>query len=210
MGKRGENIPDDPIELLIESVESFKKSGVNHALYGGLALATYGTPRETIDVDHVIRKEDTDSAIESIKGCFDEVLMPFRDMAYGGLCLTRLTVINKDSNEATTIDLVSSLDEKYTNEVLERAYTGKLRGHEIRVVTPEDFVILKVLFTREIDIEDAISVMTELYDSLDMNYIEKTLNEIMTRLPDKKPIISERYHRVSHGVRSALGKDFSL
>jgi hypothetical protein len=40
-----------------------------------------------------------------------------------------------------------------------RTLRGSLRGQDLRVVSPEDFVILKILAARERDLEDARSVI---------------------------------------------------
>ena len=210
MRKRTTNIPDDPIEVLLESVKSLESAKLSYALYGGLALATYGTPRETIDVDHVVKREDIDKALRAIKDHFGYTATPFREMKYGGLFLTRLTVMDESLGGAVSVDLVSTQSEEYTNKVLERAYTGQLRGQKIRVVAPEDFIILKILSTREIDIEDAISVVVELHDNLDTAYIEEALNRIAANLPDKGPAILERYHTALHKARAILEEDLSL
>ena len=41
----------DPTEAALLCAEAFDRAGVRYAVFGGLALAAYGEPRETRDVD---------------------------------------------------------------------------------------------------------------------------------------------------------------
>jgi hypothetical protein len=41
----------DPVAVLLAAVEAFRAAGLDGAVYGGLALAAYGEPRETKDAD---------------------------------------------------------------------------------------------------------------------------------------------------------------
>ncbi|HUH00633.1 MAG TPA: hypothetical protein VML75_01485 [Kofleriaceae bacterium] len=45
---------NDPIAVLLAAVEALRAAGLDGAVYGGLALAVYGEPRETRDADLVV------------------------------------------------------------------------------------------------------------------------------------------------------------
>ncbi len=59
-----------------------------------------------------------------------------------------------------------------------------LRGQPLRVVAPEDFVVLKILATRDRDLEDARTVLRSLAGRLDVELIERLLNELSTDILD--------------------------
>jgi hypothetical protein len=57
-----------------------------------------------------------------------------------------------------------------------------LRKREIRVLTPEDFVIFKLLSTRELDLSDAASVLRTLGGDLDADLIEREVDTLSQSL----------------------------
>lgn len=76
-------------------------------------------------------------------------------MRFGGNRVTRLTLLPEAGGPSlNTVDLVEPLSAR-TRGWYTRALAGTLRGASLRLVTPEDFVVLKVLSTRERDLEDA-------------------------------------------------------
>lgn len=54
----------------------------------------------------------------------------------------------------------------------------------IRVVTPEDFVLLKLLSTRERDLEDARTVVAALPDVLDRALLDREVALLAAEIPD--------------------------
>ena len=88
------------------------------------------------------------------------------------------------------------------NDLDDRAVTGSLRGREIRATSPEDFVILKVLATRERDLEDARSVIEKQRARLDTPLIEMEIKQLIEEIPDHD--VATRFARV---MASAPGTD---
>ena len=67
---------------------------------------------------------------------------------------------------------------------IDRVITGELRGHALRVVSPEDFVLLKVLSTRDRDLEDARAVIDALGDELDRGLVAREAGLLAAEIPD--------------------------
>jgi hypothetical protein len=61
---------------------------------------------------------------------------------------------------------------------MNRPIRGSLDGQPLRIVSPEDFVLLKVLSTRERDLEDARIVLAALAGRLDDELIEREANTL--------------------------------
>lgn len=57
-------------------------------------------------------------------------------------------------------------------------------GQPLRVVAPEDFVVLKILATRDRDLEDARIVFRSLAGRIDVELIEHLLNELSADIVD--------------------------
>ncbi len=68
------------------------------------------------------------------------------------------------------------------SEMDERALRNKrkvdLNAIAIWIATPEDTIVNKLVFAREQDIKDALGILVRQYDTLDMDYLEKTTKSI--------------------------------
>lgn len=164
----------DPIAFAIDVTSLLQSEGVDHALYGGLLLAAYGEARETRDADLAVVRGDA-AATSSLLTRHLEVgcRVAFDRRRFGGLVVSRITVFKGD--ELNTLDLVEPSDPSYAARALARSLTSTLRDRELRVLTPEDFVLFKVLSTRALDLEDAASVLRGLGAEIDRELLVETV-----------------------------------
>ena len=87
--------------------------------------------------------------------------------------MSRITLIGGvDPAGLNTLDLVEPLSIDYARRALARSLVSTLRSQPIRLLSPEDFVVFKVLSTRAKDLDDAASVLTNLGAELDRERIE--------------------------------------
>jgi Conserved Archaeal protein (DUF2204). len=173
---------DDPIALMLVSAAALERSGAECAAYGGLALGMYGEPRETRDADFAVTGVDVERARLALADLGVDVVIAFSNVRSGGCNLSRLSLIG--GSQVNTVDLVVPRSPRFAGSVLRRAVTGSLRGHEIRATSPEDFVILKVLATRERDLEDARSVIEMQRPRLDEALIRMEIEQLIEEIPD--------------------------
>ena len=82
------------------------------------------------------------------------------------------------------IDLVPPRSPRYATLVMQRALRGSLDGQELRVVAPEDFILLKVLSTREKDLEDARTVIESLRGRLDEELVRSEAALLANEIAD--------------------------
>jgi len=177
----------DPVAVALDIGEVLRRHGVEHALYGGLLLAAYGQARETQDADVAVVHSDpaaTASLLAEHLGLHCRVAFDRR--RFGGLLISRITLIEGD--ELNTLDLVEPTDPGYAARALGRSLSSRLRGREIRVLTPEDFVLFKVLSTRELDLEDATSVVRAQAADLDTELVEREIEGLATGLGPDHPV----------------------
>jgi hypothetical protein len=168
----------DPVAVALDIAEVLQREGVEYALYGGLLLAAYGQARETKDADLAVVRADavaTSSLLASQLGLHCTVA--FAGRHFGGLAISRITLIEGD--ELNALDLVEPTDPEYAARALARSLTSTLRRREIRVLTPEDFVLFKILSTRELDLEDAASVLRALDRDLDIALLEAEIEALV-------------------------------
>jgi hypothetical protein len=82
------------------------------------------------------------------------------------------------------VDLVEPRSTRFAAGALERAVTGALRGAPIRVLSPEDFVLFKLLSTRDRDLEDAGTVLRASDLPLDRSFIDAEAVRLAAEIPD--------------------------
>lgn len=188
---------DDPIALMLVAAAALKRSGAECAAYGGLALGMYGEPRETRDADFAVMGVDLERARLALADLGVEVVIAFSNVRFGGCDVSRLSLVG--GSQVNTVDLVIPRSSRFAGNVFRRAVIGSLRGQEIRATSPEDFVILKVLATRERDLEDARSVIETQRTRLDLALIRTEIQQLIDEVPDHD--VRGRFARLSTAVR---------
>lgn len=94
-------------------------------------------------------------------------------------------------------DLVEPRSPRFAREALRRAITGSLRGTSIRVLSPEDFILFKILSTRDRDLEDAATIFRALGPELDRSLIVAEANMLAAEIPDHD--VAARFARLPTG-----------
>lgn len=136
----------DEFERLIDALEA---AHARYAVAGGLALAVWGAPRATTDIDLLVLAEDVPELLALVAplGFTLEALpMKFSD----GVEVRRLTKI--EAGDAITLDLLVG------GEALEEVWQGRVRlpterGH-MSVVSREGLIRMKLSANRPQDIVD--------------------------------------------------------
>jgi hypothetical protein len=70
-------------------------------------------------------------------------------------------------------------------------------GRRSGAVSPEDFIVLKLLATRERDLEDAAQVLAALEDRLDLALVEREIVTLAEEIPDWD--VAGRWHALGRG-----------
>lgn len=156
---------DDPSAVALAVAGAFSAAGLEAALYGGLALAVYGEPRETRDADLAVATVSVEAGRDALQAAGIQTVIAFSAVVFGGLSIGRLTVLG--GGKLNTVDLVTPRSPRYARVVGTRCLRGTLDGQPLSVVAPEDFILLKVLSTRDKDLEDARTVVAALHGRLD-------------------------------------------
>jgi|ERR1051326_26620 hypothetical protein len=175
---------NDPVAVLLAALQALEQAGIEAAAYGGLALAVYGEPRETKDADLAVAGISAAQGAAALRAVGFDVIQAFDRMRFGGQFVSRLTVIGGAAASLNTADLVEPRSPRYAHEVLARSLTGSLRQQLLRVISPEDFVVMKILATRDRDLEDAAAVVRSLANDIDMNLVQRELEVLAIEIPD--------------------------
>ena len=127
------------LSVLADTAEALGQKGIPHLFMGGVSSATYGRPRSTRDIDVFVRPEDAGLVLDALAAFGFRTDQTYPDWLY------------KAFKEGVTVDVVFSstggilLDD----EMLERATVESYRGKEVRVLPPEDMLVIKALSHEE-------------------------------------------------------------
>lgn len=173
---------DDPIALLLAASAALDQAHVPAAAYGGLTLGMYGEARETRDADLAVANLDVEVARDALERLDVTVVIAFADVTFGDCKLSRLSLVG--GGQLNTVDLVAPRSSRYASAVLARTLNGTLRGQHLRVVSPEDFVLLKILATRDRDLDDARSVVATQRGRLDEGILRDEVDQLAGEIVD--------------------------
>ena len=122
-------------KVLGEAVRILEGTAVPYVLIGGVASTCFGRRRRTKDVDVFLRPEDVQTAFDA----FGEQGFETEK--------TDSTWLFKAMKDGVVVDLIFRptggfyLDE----EMIHRSTTVRFMGHQVRFISPEDLLILKVV-----------------------------------------------------------------
>jgi predicted nucleotidyltransferase len=137
------------LEELATVVGALDEAGIEYALVGGLAVAVWGAPRATQDIDLLIRPESVDAAVAAVEPHgfrFRALPMTFKD----GMSLQRVSKI--DEGALLTLDLI------LVDDNLEPAWRSRQRfdvdGTPVWVISREALIQMKAAAGRPQDALD--------------------------------------------------------
>ena len=168
---------------LIDSVVAFqdflKKEGVPVMAIGGIAVAVWGEPRLTRDVDMkvLVSREDRGQLLVLLGG-----LTPLQDDSDDSFRRLGLAFFRDSNGVRIDVMLADTIfDETAINRARDIGFTPE---KTIRVCTAEDLIVYKMLSTRTKDRADVESIVQKQGDTLDDTYIENWLVQFEQALSD--------------------------
>ena len=159
------------IEQIIRLVCGYlNDSGVPYVIVGGFAVMYHGRPRATADIDLLISigGEDLSSFVDFLKnnGFFaseEDMREAFREKSH-------CTVEDKETMFRLDIKGIYTTEEQRT---LDNRIFADLDGIRLYLASAEDTILSKLLWGRERDILDSLSIYVRRKDELDMEYLKK-------------------------------------
>jgi hypothetical protein len=161
-----------PADLLAALARILASLRVRWYLFGAQAALIWGRPRLTADVDVTVRldPEDPERLVRALEaGGFRLRVSPDADFVRRTRVLPFVYTPN-----GLPLDVVLAgpgLEEMF----LERARPVQVADVTIPVISPEDFIVVKILAGRPKDLEDVRGVLGERLPSLDVDAIRSTL-----------------------------------
>jgi hypothetical protein len=176
---------NDPTTVALLAADAFEAAGQPYALYGGLLTAAYGEPRETRDADFATVDVSPAQALEALRDKGMPASIAFEHVRFGGLSVSRLTLLGAAGDSGlNTVDLVQPRSPRYAALAIDRAVHAPLRDRRIRLLTVEDFILFKVLSTRDRDLVDARAALVRSASVLESDVLEHEIALLTAELTD--------------------------
>ena len=178
------------MENLLQSVRALQQrlsdAGIPSIVIGGVAVAVWGEPRVTRDVDLkvLLGRDDADRLLAALAPDYVSLLPDPRR------ALRQQAMVFMQDTGGTRLDLLLA-DTPYDVLAIQRGRDVELQpGAAIRVCSPEDLVIYKLISTRLRDHEDAQGVIRRQGSNLDDEYVLDWLRQFEQAL-DNSALVAE-------------------
>ena len=186
---------NDPVEVALGISEILVAADIEHALYGALLLAAYGEARETRDADLAALSIEVEPVLSALRSAKIDAQVEFCDLRLGGLRASRIALFGTPADPGmNNLDLLLPMSERFAAAAMARSVATELRGRSIRVLTPEDFLLFKVLSSRDRDLADAVSVKVHMGAELDRAYLDDEITRLGDEIPDHP--VRSRWKRI--------------
>ncbi len=171
---------------------------IPHAFGGANAVAYYGTPRATADIDLnvFVRSSRASDVLAALGGLGAATSSP-----------KLVELIERDGQarifwEKTPIDLFFSYDPLHDSS-MERRRLVDFGGDTIHVLSAEDLMVYKAVFNREKDWRDIAEMIYAAEGSLDFDYVRSWLTKIVS---EDDPQVA-RFERLVEAGGQDLGRE---
>lgn len=161
--------PSDPIGLFAQLGSILTRAQIAHALIGGHAVNAWIEPRYTADIDITIQADPAASArLESAltEGGY------VRTLAHGSELPSGPDFVQYRAQGGRVVLELQAAKTAFQLELIQRARS--IRPGSLRVATPEDLIILKLIADRPKDQVDLLGLVA--LPDLEWAYIERWAN----------------------------------
>lgn len=182
---------DNLFQSVVDLQGRLHARGILSAVIGGIAVAVWGEPRVTRDVDIkvLLGRDAAPRLLEAIG--HDYTPLQADPLA----ALARSGVLFVQDAHGTRLDLLLS-DVSFDAEAIQRARKVTLQpGLVASVCSPEDLIIYKLISTRQRDQDDVEGIVRRQGDALDDQYILTWLGRFEQALDDSTLVATYRHLR---------------
>jgi hypothetical protein len=160
-------------------------AGTRWYLFGAQAVAAFGLPRLTADVDVTVEAsvEDVGPLVDMLERAGFTLRVP--DAAAFARRTRVVPVAHRGSGFPVDVVIAGpGLEEEF----LGRAVALDLEGSVVPVISPEDLLVTKILAGRPRDMDDARGVLRERGDELDIARVREVL-ELLEEALDRRDLV---------------------
>lgn len=174
-------------DALAQITAFLNREHVPYMVIGGLANIVWGEARATLDIDVTVWLDEA-----RIGPFVDRARSELRVLVENPLAFIAETrVLPCETASAIRVDVIFG-QLPFEHEAIERAREVQLAATRVRVCTPEDLILMKIVSDRDRDIADAKAIVRRRLSELDRNYLEPRIDELASLL--ERPDIRARWN----------------
>ncbi|HEX9630757.1 MAG TPA: nucleotidyl transferase AbiEii/AbiGii toxin family protein [Pyrinomonadaceae bacterium] len=149
----------DLYEELRNLISALDKHEIEYALCGGIAMAIFGRPRATVDIDLLIVAESLEEVIELAKEL--EYTVRGLDMSFANdaIEIRRVSKIDQETGFVLSLDML--LVTPQIQEIWDSRVRADWEGGKLSVVSRDGLIALKKLGGRPQDFADISTLMED-------------------------------------------------
>lgn len=162
-------------EVLFDMVDLCTADRLDYAVMGGIAVRIHGIPRPTYDVDVTIAASSAElnALFEGLEARGYTVPQVYRAGWQDRVADMPIVKVRCFLEEGFGIDVDLFLAEtEFQKALLQRTVDAEYQGRSIKVVSPEDLILLKLLASRPRDLGDIQDILFT-QGSLDITYMRQ-------------------------------------
>ena len=187
---------DNPFNSIEVLQGRLSDSGIDSIVIGGVAVGIWGEPRVTRDIDLkvLLGRSEADRLLEILSDEYTPLIPNPLD------ALKKQALVFVEDGYGTRLDLLLA-DTPYDVIAIERGKEIEIQPEtHIRVCSPEDTIIYKMISTRLRDHEDVRGIIRRQGDTLDDAYVLDWLRQFEQALVSSG--LAEEYMQLRRGYRA--------
>ena len=176
----------NPLVQALKRITKFLQTQhIPYMVIGGIANLVWGTPRSTFDIDITVQtSSDRESLVKIIHKGF-KVRVPHPEKF-----IEETRVLPLQDKAGMNIDLIFA-GLPYEEFAIRRAKTIQWQGIKVKICSPEDLIIDKIISTRAKDKDDVFGIVTNMKSKLDRIYLDPIVKKLSVALD--RPDIQAHY-----------------
>ncbi|MBI2092786.1 MAG: nucleotidyl transferase AbiEii/AbiGii toxin family protein [Deltaproteobacteria bacterium] len=164
-------------EAILEITRFLGQKNIPYMLIGGVANIFFGVPRATIDIDITIKVDELQ--LESFVNDLVSTFKPFPPDPVKFVKETRVLPVKTSSG--IRIDIIFG-QLPYENSAIARAHDKQVGKEQVKVCSPEDLIIHKIISERAKDREDVEGIINTQRDKLNRAYLDPIIKQLSKEL----------------------------
>lgn len=175
-------------EALVGVARFLEEARIPYTVIGGVANLFWGVPRTTLDVDVTVWVEE-----EGIPSLIQRLAGPFRLLPDHPAEFVRETrVLPMETKQGFRADVIFGVL-PFEEAAIRRARVMSVAGQAVRICSPEDLIIYKIVSDRLRDREDVAGVIRRQGAGLDRSYLDPLIKRLAADMG--RPDLLEFYRR---------------
>src|SRR5881394_1781079 len=135
-------------------IDALDRNRIDYAVCGGIAMAVYGRPRATVDIDILIGEKSLDSVIQ-LAGQLGYTIRGV-DLNFDEIKIRRVSKLDPVSKELITLDML--IVTRQIQKIWKKRIKTNVEGGKLSVVSKDGLIALKKIAGRPQDIADIDSL----------------------------------------------------